>query len=67
MIRTVLSARGRWRGYVATDEEGMSILQTSTSYKTREEAESALEKGYRILQASRENRMQRTLRRWLGW
>lgn len=40
------SLRGRYRGFVLDVENGQSLLQTSTSYDTPEEAFQALRKGF---------------------
>ena len=66
MNRISLSRRGRWRAFICTDDD-ISVLQTSASYKTKAEADAAVERGYRLLCASKDNRVQAFIRKLLGW
>lgn len=66
MIRFALSRRGRWRGFICTDDN-ISVLQTSAAYKTKAEAVASVAQGHRILCASKDNPMQAFIRKLLGW
>ena len=48
MVNITLTRRNRYRGYVQ-DEKGLTLLQTSTSYETRQEVWDVLRDGAAVI------------------